>query len=124
MHCPLCFNSTAERKPWRVRIVLLALWGLKRNPFSLALSGEGLLITPRIENFTWWVEQLVQAGDFALITGESGTAKLVALWIVARWLQALDDVSVGVIQRPQLKVPNFYHELGDIFAVKLAPHNS
>jgi general secretion pathway protein A len=102
---------------------LLALWGLKWNPFSPELPGEGLLVTPRIENFAWRVEQLVQEGGFALITGESGTGKSVALRIVAGRLGALRDVSVGVIQRPQSKVPDFYRELGDIFAVKLAPHN-
>ena len=62
---------------------LLALWGLKWNPFSPELPGEALLVTPKIENFTWRVEQLVQEGGFALITGESGTGKSVALRIVA-----------------------------------------
>ena len=28
-----------------------------------------------------------------------------------------------MIERPQSKSPDFYRELGDIFAVKLAPHN-
>ena len=28
-----------------------------------------------------------------------------------------------MVQRPQSKNPDFYRELGDIFAVKLAPHN-
>jgi general secretion pathway protein A len=102
---------------------LLALWGLKWNPFSAELPGEGLLVTPKIENFTWRVEQLVQEGGFALVTGESGTGKSVALRILSGRLAALRDVSVGVIQRPQSKVPDFYRELGDIFAVKLAPHN-
>jgi len=102
---------------------LLAQWGLKWNPFSPELPGEGLLVTPKIENFAWRVEQLIQEGGFALITGESGTGKTVALRIVARRLAALRDVSVGVIERPQSKVPDFYRELGDIFAVKLAPHN-
>jgi general secretion pathway protein A len=102
---------------------LLALWGLKWNPFSPELPGEGLLVTPKIENFARRVEQLVQEGGFALITGESGTGKSVALRIVAGRLAALRDVSVGVIERPQSKVPDFYRELGDIFAVKLAPHN-
>ena len=55
---------------------LLALWGLKWNPFSPELPGEGLLVTPRIEHFAWRVEQLVQEGGFALITGESGTGKI------------------------------------------------
>jgi hypothetical protein len=47
----------------------------------------------------------------------------VALRIVARRLQALRDVMVGVIERPQSKSPDFYRELGDIFTVKLVPHN-
>jgi general secretion pathway protein A len=102
---------------------LLAQWGLKWNPFSPEVPAEGLLVTPKIENFAWRVEQLVQEGGFALVTGESGTGKSVVLRIVAGRLQALRDVSVGVIQRPQSKVPDFYRELGDIFAVKLAPHN-
>jgi type II secretory pathway predicted ATPase ExeA len=102
---------------------LLALWGLKWNPFSPELPGEGLLLTPKIENFAWRVEQLIQEGGFALVTGESGTGKSVAMRIVARRLAALRDVSVGVIERPQSKVPDFYRELGEIFAVKLAPHN-
>jgi general secretion pathway protein A len=102
---------------------LLALWGLKWNPFSPELPGEGLLVTPRIEHFAWRVEQLVQEGGFALIGGESGTGKSVALRIVAGRLAALRDVTVGVIERPQSKAADFYRELGDIFAVKLAPHN-
>jgi type II secretory pathway predicted ATPase ExeA len=102
---------------------LLALWGLKWNPFSPELPGEALLATPKIEQFAWRVEQLVQEGGFALITGDSGTGKSVALRIVARRLQTLRDVTVGVVERPQSKSPDFYRELGDIFAVKLAPHN-
>ena len=102
---------------------LLALWGLKWNPFSSELPGEGLLVTPRIEQFAWRVEQLVQEGGFALISGESGTGKSVALRIVAARLSALRDVSVGVLERPQSKSSDFYRELGDIFAVKLTPSN-
>jgi general secretion pathway protein A len=102
---------------------LLAQWGLKWNPFSPELPGEALLATPRIDHFAWRIEQLVQEGGFALITGDSGTGKSVALRIVAGRLSTLRDVSVGVIQRPQSRVPDFYRELGDIFAVKLASHN-
>jgi general secretion pathway protein A len=102
---------------------MLSLWGLKWNPFSPEVPGDGLLVTPKIENFAWRVEQLVQEGGFALITGESGTGKSVALRIVAQRLQAQRDVMVGVIERPQSKSADFYRELGDIFAVKLTPHN-
>ena len=102
---------------------LLSLWGLKWNPFSPELPAEALLVTAKIENFAWRVEQLVQEGGFALISGESGTGKSVALRIVAQRLAALRDVVVGVIERPQSKTPDFYRELGDIFSVKLSPSN-
>jgi general secretion pathway protein A len=102
---------------------LLSLWGLKWNPFSPELPSDGLLVTPKIDHFAWRVEQLVQEGGFALITGESGTGKSVALRVVSQRLSTLRDVVVGVIERPQSKSSDFYRELGDIFAVKLAPHN-
>jgi general secretion pathway protein A len=102
---------------------LLSLWGLKWNPFSPELPAEALLVIPKIENFAWRVEQLVQEGGFALISGESGTGKSVALRIAAGRLAALRDVTVGVLERPQSRMPDFYRELGDIFSVKLTPSN-
>jgi len=102
---------------------LLALYGLKWDPFSAELPSEALLATPKIEHFAWRVEQLVQEGGFALVTGGSGTGKSAALRIVAGRLAMLRDLSVGVIERPQSRTPDFYRELGDIFGVKLAPHN-
>ena len=102
---------------------LLSLWGLKWNPFSPELPSEGLLVTPKIESFAWRLEQLVQEGGFALISGESGTGKSVALRIIAERLSALRDVMVGVLERPQSKSADFYRELGDIFSVKLRPSN-
>ena len=102
---------------------LLSLWGLKWNPFSPELPGEALLVTAPIEHFAWRVEQLVQEGGFALVSGESGTGKSVALRIVAMRLSALRDVVVGVLERPQSKNADFYRELGDIFSVKLRPSN-
>jgi len=102
---------------------LLSLWGLKWNPFSPELPSEGLLVTAKIESFAWRVEQLVQEGGFALITGESGTGKSVALRIVAERLSTLRDVVVGVLERPQSKTADFYRELGDVFSVKLSPSN-
>lgn len=102
---------------------LLALWGLKWNPFTPDVPGEALLVTPRIDSFAWRVEQLVQEGGFALISGESGTGKSVALRIVAQRLAVVRDVLVGAVQRPQSKGADFYRELGDIFSVKLRPSN-
>ena len=80
-------------------------------------------MTAPVENFAWRVEQLVQEGGFALVCGESGTGKSVALRIVAERLAALRDVVVGVLQRPQSRPADFYRELGDVFSVKLTPWN-
>ena len=102
---------------------LLALWGLKWNPFTPELPRDALWVTPKIESFAWRVEQLVQEGGFALISGESGTGKSVALRIVAQRLSTLRDVLVGVVERPQSKSADFYRELGDIFSVQLRPSN-
>jgi type II secretory pathway predicted ATPase ExeA len=102
---------------------LLSLWGLKWNPFSPELPSEGLLVTAKMESFAWRVEQLVQEGGFALISGESGTGKSVALRIVAERLASVRDVVVGALERPQSKNADFYRELGDIFSVKLSPSN-
>ena len=102
---------------------LHALWGLKWNPFTPELPAEALLTTAPIDHFACRVEQLVQEGGFALISGESGTGKSVALRIVAHRLGRLRDVVVGVVERPQSKSADFYRELGDIFSVKLRPSN-
>ncbi len=102
---------------------LLSLWGLKWNPFSPELPADALLVTAKIDHFAWRVEQLVQEGGFALISGESGTGKSVALRVLALRLATLRDVVVGVLERPQSKGADFYRELGDIFSVKLSPSN-
>lgn len=102
---------------------MLSLWGLKWNPFSPGLPVDALLATGKIDAFAWRVEQLVQEGGFAMITGEPGTGKSVALRIVAQRLSLLRDVVVGVLERPQSKNADFYRELGDIFSVKLSPSN-
>jgi hypothetical protein len=54
---------------------LLALWGLKWNPFAPELPCEGLLVTPRIEHFAWRVNSW--SGGLRTISGV-GTGKSVA----------------------------------------------
>lgn len=103
---------------------LLALYGLKWNPFSPELPTEALFVPPRLENFCWRIEHaLVQEGGFALIHGEPGTGKSAALRLLAARLARLPDVAVGVINHPQSGLADFYREMGDVFAVPLRPHN-
>jgi general secretion pathway protein A len=102
---------------------LLALYGLKFNPFSADVPVEALQLTPRIESFCWRVEQLVGEGGFCLIHGAPGLGKSVTLRLLAERLSGVRDVQVGVLSRPQARMADFYRELGDLFGVELQPHN-
>jgi len=103
---------------------LLALYGLKWNPFSAELPTEALHVVPKVENFCWRVEQgLIREGGFAMITGDPGTGKSVVLRLVAERLGQLRDLSVGVISHPSSNLSDFYREMGDLFAVELRPSN-
>ena len=102
---------------------LLALYGLKWNPFAPDVPVEALHVTPRIESFCWRVEQLAGEGGFALVSGAPGAGKSVALRILAERLAGQRDVAVGVCSRPQANLADFYREMGDLFGVELRPHN-
>ena len=102
----------------------LALYGLKWNPFTPELPTEAIYAPPRIENFCWRIEHAqIREGGFAMIHGDPGTGKSVALRLLADRLARLPDVTVGAINHPQSSLVDFYRELGDIFAVPLKPHN-
>lgn len=103
---------------------LLALYGLKWNPFSPELPTEALRLTPAVENFAWRIEHsLVREGGFALLTGGVGTGKSVALRLIAERLAPLPDLTVAALAHPSANLADFYRELGDLFAVELKPHN-
>lgn len=102
---------------------LTTLYGIKWNPFSADVPNEALWLTPEIEHFAWRVEQQLREGGFALITGEPGSGKSVALRLVAHRLSQLPEVLVGVLDRPQSHLGDFYRELGELFGVALSPHN-
>jgi general secretion pathway protein A len=103
---------------------LLALYGLKWNPFAPELPLEALRVTPKLENFCWRIEQaLVREGGFALIQGAPGTGNSVALRVLAERLTRLADLTVGVLTHPQSNLADCYRELGDLFGVSLQPHN-
>lgn len=102
---------------------LLSLYGLKWNPFSVELPTEALVETKKIEHFCWRVENLAQDGGVALLTGDAGVGKSVALRQVAARLGRLTDVSVSALSRPQSALVDFYRELGVVFGVELRAHN-
>jgi type II secretory pathway predicted ATPase ExeA len=102
---------------------LLALYGLKWNPFAPDVPTEALRLTPAVEHFCWRVEHLAREGGFALVAGEPGVGKSIALRLLVERLAAVRDVKVALLSRPQSGVADFYRELGDLFGVPLTPHN-
>ena len=102
---------------------MLALYGLKWNPFTPNVPTEALHVTARLESFCWRVQQLAGDGGFALVTGAPGCGKSAALRILSASLATQRDVTVGVISRPQANIADFYREMGELFGVELRPHN-
>jgi general secretion pathway protein A len=102
---------------------LLQLYGLKWNPFAPDVPTEALHVPGRLDSFGWRVEHLAREGGFAVILGDPGTGKSVALRLLAARLAGLRDVVVGVLTRPHAGTADFYRELGHLFHVSLRPHN-
>lgn len=103
---------------------LLAIYGLKWNPFSPELPIEAIYVPSKIENFCWRVEHAqIREGGFAMIHGDPGTGKSIVLRLLAERLSRLPDITVGAINHPQSNLADFYRELGDIFGVALRPSN-
>ena len=111
------------RRRRRVNNKMLALYGLKWNPFTPNVPTEALHVTPRLELFCWRVQQLAGDGGFALVTGAPGCGKSATLRILSASLATQRDVTVGVISRPQANIADFYREMGELFGVELRPHN-
>nr|WP_287413335.1 ATP-binding protein [Pseudodesulfovibrio sp.] len=105
------------------KIDIKSLYGLKYNPFLPDLPQEALYSLPGTEVFELRVRSMAEQGGFALITGEPGLGKSKTLQKIACSLEQIPDLTVGVMQRPQSKVGDFYRELGELFNVALSPAN-
>ena len=99
------------------------LYGLKYNPFLPDLPPEALYAMPATESFALRVQSMAEYGGFALITGEPGLGKSKTLQKIAHQLEQIPDLTVGVMQRPQSKLGDFYRELGELFNVNMSPSN-
>jgi len=100
-----------------------ALYGLKWNPFLPEIPAHALWKTPETDHFLFRFENLVMDGGFGLITGDPGLGKSKYLHLLADHLSKLEDVTVGVMERPQSSLSDFYREMGDLFDVELIPSN-
>ena len=102
---------------------LLAYYGLKWNPFLPSIPVEALWHPPQMNSFIFRLENMIMNGGFALISGEPGLGKSKTLQIIAHQFSKLDEVIVGVMERPQSSVSDFYREMGVLFGVNLSPAN-
>lgn len=102
---------------------LLALYGLKYNPFLPGIPVESLWTPPEMDSFLFRIETLVMEGGFALVCGDPGLGKSKHLQLMAHRLARLDGVVVGVMERPQSSLGDFYREMGELFGVNLSPAN-
>ena len=102
---------------------LLAQYGLKFNPFLPSVPPESLWKLPGVDSFFFGVENLVIEGGFGAISGDPGLGKSRTLHRLAMHLAGLPEIVVGVMERPQSSLGDFYRELGGVFAVELSPAN-
>jgi type II secretory pathway predicted ATPase ExeA len=102
---------------------LQALYGLKFHPFRPDVPLEALFVTPAVDAFLRRVEIGIADGGYVLVTGDPGTGKSAVLRLLAKRLEAMRDVMVGVVEHPQSRTMDFYRELGDLFGVPLGAHN-
>lgn len=102
---------------------LRSLYGLKYNPFLPDVPPEALFTIPGTEHFDQRVQSMAAHGGFALISGDPGLGKSKTLQQIAYRLEQIPDLTVGVMQRPQSALGDFYRELGELFNVGLSPAN-
>ena len=102
---------------------LQALYGLKFHPFRADIPTDALFVSPAVDAFCRRVEFSLTDGGFAMVTGDPGSGKSIALRVLEERLRRRQDLIVGTIERPIGRASDFYRELGDIFGVSLHGHN-
>ena len=102
---------------------IAALFGLKWNPFLPNIPVGALWQPPGMESFLFRLENMVMDGGFALIHGEAGLGKSKSLQLIAHRCRQMSELRVGVMERPQSSVSDFYREMGELFGVNLTPAN-
>ena len=92
---------------------------MKWNPFLAEAPTEALVRDESTKRLCWRVEHVVMDGGFAMITGEPGSGKSIALRQLQAHLSDIPELKVRVLARPQSHIRDFYREMGDIFGVDL-----
>ncbi len=99
-------------------------FGLAWNPFSANLPVEGLLASERVDSFAWRLRHhLLPQGGFALVEGEPGSGKSVALRQIALLMGEVDGLAVAALSHPSARLGDFYRQIGESFGVLMAVNN-
>lgn len=102
---------------------MLSTYGLKWNPFQPGVPAETLYPRKDVSSFIWRVENLVMDGGIAMISGDPGYGKSVALRMIDGHLRGMRDLTVASIARAPSGLPDIYRELSDIFGVSFRVSN-
>ncbi|MFC1851831.1 ExeA family protein [candidate division CSSED10-310 bacterium] len=102
---------------------LQSLYGLTFHPFQPDIPAHALWEPSNVGHFIARVEKLVGYGGFALLSGETGLGKSKIIQMIAERFRHRDGFIVGIMERPQSTITDFYRELGDVFDLNLAPAN-
>jgi len=77
-----------------------------------------------VDSFCGRIEhQFVRQGGFALIAGEPGASKSVALRLLASRLDKTEGLNVAVLSHPSSNIGDFYREMADLFGITLIRNN-
>lgn len=102
---------------------LNSLYGITFNPFRPDIPNSAFTVPPQVDAFCRRVEFSLADGGFALVTGDPGSGKSVALRVLAERLSKQRDVVLGTVDHPQSGVLDFYRELSDIFGLDMPLRN-
>ena len=103
---------------------LALMFNLKWNPFATEIPYRSLLVTARVDDFFWRIENhMLRHGGFGLIEGEPGSGKSVVMRQLARRLADRDDIVVAALTHSSSRIADFYREMGELFGIQLSLHN-
>jgi hypothetical protein len=80
---------------------LLALYGLKWNPFLPNIPIEALWRPPGIDTCLYRLENSIVSGGFAMVCAEPGLGKSEIRQFLSNRLSLMNEVVVGVMEMPR-----------------------
>ncbi len=110
---PVCPRLLAKTRPRRrshrgLMTKLLSLYGLKFHPLPAQRAARRSSPPPPSTASSAASSSECADGRFAMITGDPGTGKSIALRVLSERLRALPDVLVGTVEHPQSRTMDFY----------------